>query len=102
MCRALRASSPYLFHGGEPLSIRKPMDWNFAKRADSRIAITLDNNVWNFFFEAGTKLCGELPRERFVLFITREVEIETLAIPNEEAKTGLKRYIAETIESCGI
>lgn len=76
--------------------------WQFTKRPDDRIAITLDNNVWDFFFRNNTDLAVELPQDRFALFITREVEIETSAIPNEEAKALLKQYIAHTIEACGI
>ncbi len=78
------------------------MPWQFTKRSDDRIAVTLDNNVWNFFFQNDTNLAAELTQDRFAVFITREVEIETLAIPNDEVRDALKRYIAGTIEACGI
>ena len=78
------------------------MPWQFTKRSDARIAVTFDNNVWDFFFSNGMDLAVELPRDQFALFITREVEIETLAIPTDEARAALKEYIAHTIESCGI
>ena len=78
------------------------MPWHFTKRSDGRIAVTLDNNVWNFFFTNNMDLTVELPQDRFAVFITREVEIETMAIPSDEARDALKRYIAQTIEACGI
>jgi hypothetical protein len=37
---------------------------------------------------------------RFAIFITREVEIERLAIPNNKA--ALRNYIDQTIARCGI
>ena len=75
--------------------------WQYAKRPDGKIAVTLDNNVWDFLFEKGIDLALELPSEEFAIFIPREVEIETLAIP-ADAKTPLKDYIARTIASCDI
>ena len=77
------------------------LHWSYSKRTDGRIAVTLDNNVWNFFHDRGIDLAGELPRERFAIFITREVEIETLAIP-EATKAALKQFIVRTIADCGI
>ena len=78
------------------------MHWQYTKRPDGKIAITLDNNVWNFLFEKRIDLALELPSEEFVIFITREVEIETLAIPAKASKTALKDYIARTRVSCDI
>jgi hypothetical protein len=78
------------------------MHWQYTKRPDGKIAITLDNNVWNFLFQKGIDLALELPSEKFAIFITREVEIETLAIPAKASKTALKDYIAQTIASCNI
>jgi hypothetical protein len=78
------------------------MNWPYTKRPDGKIAVTLDNNVWNFLFERQTKLREELPADQFALFITREVKIETLAIPKGGRKDALKQYIRETIAACGI
>jgi hypothetical protein len=78
------------------------MQWPYTKRPDGRIAITLDSNVWNFLFQKGINLPLELPAEQFAMFIPREVEIETLAIPANASKAALKDYIDRTIGSCGI
>ena len=78
------------------------MHWQYTKRPDGKIAITLDNNVWDFLFQRGIDLASELPPEEFALSITREVEIETLAIPANASKAALKDYIARTIVNCGI
>lgn len=78
------------------------MHWNYTKRSDGKIAITLDNNVWNFLFDRNIDLASELPPDRFSIYITREVEIESSAIPGHESKKELKGYIARTIAACGI
>jgi hypothetical protein len=78
------------------------MTWEYTKRHDGRIAITLDNNVWDFLFLNGLDLASELPLDRFAITITREVEIETSAIPDNPSKTALKDYIARTIVNCDI
>lgn len=78
------------------------MPWKFGKRADGKISITLDNNVWNYLFDRGLDLAAELPSDRFALFITREVEIETEAIQSKDEKTALNHYIAQTIDKCHI
>jgi len=79
------------------------MQWPYKKRTDGKIAITLDNNVWDFLFLKQIDLAVELPPEEFAIFITREVEIETLAIPAADpTKAALKDYIARTIVSCDI
>jgi hypothetical protein len=77
------------------------LHWPYTKRTDGRIAITLDNNVWNFLHDRNIDLAIELPRERFAIFITREVEIETLAIP-ATTKAALKEFIVRTIGDCEI
>ena len=51
-----------------------PVPWQLVKRRDDKIAVTLDNNVWDFFFANGIVLVTELPPDRFMLYITREVE----------------------------
>lgn len=78
------------------------MPWQFRKLTDGKIAVTLDNNVWNFLFHGKIDLMAELPKDRFAISIAREVEIETLAIPDSEEKKALKDYIARTIDSRGI
>jgi hypothetical protein len=78
------------------------MHWQYTKRPDRKIAITLDNNVWDFLFLRGLDLASELPLDQFAIFITREVEIEISAIPAHPSKTALKDYIARTIVSCDI
>jgi hypothetical protein len=60
-------------------------------------------NVWNFLFDRKIDLASELTPDTFALFITREVEIEGMAIiPDSDLKTALKDYIVRTIVSCGI
>lgn len=78
------------------------MNWQYTKRGDGLIAVTLDNNVWDFLFARKIDLAAQLPSNEFAVFITREVEIESMAIPNVGSKTKLKDYIAWTINQCGI
>jgi hypothetical protein len=78
------------------------MHWEYTKRPDGRIAVTLDNNVWDFLFLRELDLASELPLDQFAIFITREVEIETSAIPADPSKTALKDYIARTRLNCDI
>ena len=78
------------------------MSWQYTKRADGLIAVTLDNNVWDFLFKKKIDLAAELPANEFAIFITREVEIESTAIPDTESKSKLKDYIAQTINRCGL
>src|ERR1700679_2933672 len=78
------------------------MYWEYTKRSDGKIAVTLDNNVWDFLFLRELDLASELPLDQFAIFITREVEIETTAIPAHPSKVALKEYIARTIVSCDI
>ncbi|HZZ25569.1 MAG TPA: hypothetical protein VFE60_24780 [Roseiarcus sp.] len=79
------------------------MNWQYTKRDDGLIAVTLDNNVWDFLFAKKMDLAAELPSDEFVISITREVEIESMAIPPDtEYRTKLKDYIARTIDRCDI
>jgi hypothetical protein len=89
-------------------AIRQPqryevrMPWQYTKRSDGKIAVTLDNNVWDFLFLRDIVLASELPAPAFAISITREVEIETGAIPADISKAALKAYIDRTIASCDI
>lgn len=84
------------------------VNWQYQKRTDGKIAVALDNNVWDFLFARNIDLASELPSDQFAIFIPREVEIETEAIPAEskavpaQSNIPLKDYIARTIESCDI
>jgi len=78
------------------------MRWKYTKRPDGRIAVTLDNNVWNFLFCRKLDLAVELPLDEFAIFITREVEIEWSAIPDNASKAALRDYIVRTIGGCDI
>lgn len=76
------------------------MAWPYTKRADGLISVTLDNNVWDFLFENKIDLARRFPKDYFALFITREVEIETAAIPL--AKRLFHDYILHSIETANI
>lgn len=78
------------------------MNWQYTKRSDGKIAVTLDSNVWNFLFDRTISLASELPTDKFALFITREVEIETMAIPNNVSKAALNAYIIQEIAQSDI
>jgi tRNA threonylcarbamoyladenosine modification (KEOPS) complex Pcc1 subunit len=78
------------------------MSWKYRRRNDGIIAITLDNNVWDFLFHRKIDLAAELPSDEFAIFITREVEIERMAIPYNKSKAALRSYIDQTIAKCGI
>jgi hypothetical protein len=78
------------------------MGWQYTKRPDGNIALTLDNNVWNFLFDRRFNLASELPSAEFIISIPREVEIEKEAIPVNASKSPLRDYIARTIAECGI
>lgn len=66
----------------------------YQRRADGRIAVTIDSNVWDLFQRLDLRLTVELPVTRFVSFIPREIEIELAAIPDRPDKAALKAYIA--------
>ncbi|CAM3291601.1 hypothetical protein ASTA108788_13185 [Asticcacaulis taihuensis] len=66
-------------------------------------AVCIDCCAWNYFFDRGLDLSVELPKERFSIFMPREVEIEIAAIP-DTSKNGtdnipLKAYIYKTIHA---
>jgi hypothetical protein len=60
------------------------------------------DHVWNFLFDRKIDLAAELTPAEFALFITQEVEIEGMAIPDEASKAPLKDYIARTIAACSV
>jgi hypothetical protein len=67
------------------------------------ISLTIDNCAWDFFFRNKYDLCLQLPADKFLLFITREVELELLQIPDYSPKDGsdkraLKEYIQKSRE----
>jgi len=78
------------------------MNWQYKKRDDGLIAVTLDNNVWDFLYTRKIDLAAELPPDEFAIFITREVEMESMAIPDTASKAMLKEYISQTIVRCRI
>jgi hypothetical protein len=78
------------------------MHWQYTKRPDLKIAINLDNNVWDFLFQKEIDLGSELPLDQFAIFITREIEIEASKIRDNPLKITLTDYIARTIASCDI
>jgi hypothetical protein len=90
---------------GRTLGDMVPNDgiWAYICRPDNRIAVTLDNNMWNVLYEqqAHITLKDEFPGHRFALFIPREVEIEALAI-DEARKPDLVCFIKRTRGDCGI
>lgn len=69
--------------------------------------IYIDSCAWNYLFNRRTNLLVELPPERYRITITREIEIEIIAIPDEGKDKGgnsvdkrpLKCYIHESIEA---
>jgi len=65
------------------------------------IPVQIDSNAWNFLFEHAIDIGLALPREQFRLYITREVEIELSAIPDEGKdgadKRPLKQYIKDSL-----
>ncbi|AXK81926.1 hypothetical protein DW352_16170 [Pseudolabrys taiwanensis] len=70
-------------------------------QAQMTIAITIDCNAWNDFFNSGMDLVAELPPGDFSLFMPREIEIEIQAIPDVSkdgcSNRALKDYIYDTI-----
>lgn len=67
----------------------------YLRRADGRIAVTIDSNVWDVFARLGLRLSVELPANRFLIFIPRQVEIELASVP--ASKPDLKAYIERQI-----
>ncbi len=66
------------------------------------IAVYIDSCAWNYLFDHSIDLEVELPRDRFSVYVTREVEIELEAIPDVGSdgtdKGSLKRYINQNID----
>lgn len=73
---------------------------SYQRRADGRIAVTIDSNVWNQFHELDFELAIELHAARFVLFVPREVEIELAAIPGD--KVALKEYVRRQMAEAAV
>ena len=61
------------------------------------IRVYIDNNVWDLLlrFRDRFDLAAELPANDFEMFVPREIEIETSAIPT--TKQDLKTFVEETI-----
>jgi hypothetical protein len=78
------------------------VNWTYTKRSDGKISVTLDSNVWNFFFDEAMNVAAELPSCDFAIFIPREVEIEMMPIRDKASEALLWRYMTETIVSCNI
>ncbi|MFW0757909.1 hypothetical protein ACN1C3_24830 [Pseudomonas sp. H11T01] len=70
------------------------------------ISVTIDSCVWNYFFTNDFDLSVELPSEQFSLYITREVEIELLQIPDiskhGDDKRPFKDYVRKSIGLCEV
>ncbi len=64
----------------------------------TQLAVTLDNNVWDFLCDNAVDLPLEFPLDRFALFIPREVGIEVQAIPGKptSANTSTARLNGQT------
>lgn len=62
--------------------------WPYTRRPDGRIAVTLDNNAWDFLLEKMINLANKLPTDQFALFVPRQVEIESSAID-----VGVRRFV---------
>lgn len=74
----------------------------YRTRTHGRIAVTIDSNVWDLFHRLDLRLSTELPNNRFLLFIPREIEIEIVAIPAHHDKEALKTYIAREMADSAI
>lgn len=72
----------------------------YRRREDGKIAVTIDSNVWNWFFDRDVRLLEVLPSSRFLLFIPRHIEIELEAIPGTKAE--LKAYIEHEAADAGV
>lgn len=68
-----------------------------------KTSVVIDSCAWDYLFERNVDLSGVFHREQFLLTVTREVEIEILAIPDAGHggmdKTALKQYIADSIKA---
>lgn len=66
------------------------------------IPIYIDSCAWNYLHDRNIDLLTELPPEKYKIYLTREVEIELNAIPNDSKKLSLKEYIYSNIEKCAV
>ncbi|MGY0613111.1 hypothetical protein [Luteimonas sp. A501] len=66
------------------------------------IAVYIDSCAWNYLQEKSVDLLAELPPDRYALYLTREVEIEIEAIPDDERRQALKAYIRANIKNSSI
>lgn len=78
------------------------MGWDYLRRPDGLISVTIDNNAWDYFWERNLDLAQELPPSEFALFIPRHVEIEIEAIPDTPDKRPLRAFIRNTIDLCHV
>lgn len=62
--------------------------------------IFIDSNVWNFLFDNNLWLPDIFASDTYNLFVTRELDFELAAIPEE--KSDLKEYIKKTFEASNI
>lgn len=63
----------------------------------TKIAIYLDNNVWDFFYNNKFDLVKELPPDEFSLWITGEAKFEIDLMPTEK-----QQYAKNAIKKCNI
>lgn len=73
--------------------MRGGLDVQAALRA-GKVPTFLDGNVWNYLFDNDLDIDTELPPEAFALAVTREGEMELLAIPDDRP---LKAYILDAM-----
>ena len=74
--------------------------------APTKLPVFIDCCAWDYLFGHAINLAEVFPPDDYALFVTREVEIEILAIPNL-GKDGtdnrkLKDYIAKNIATLGV
>jgi hypothetical protein len=67
-----------------------------------KTSLIIDCCAWNYLFEHQINLAETFPQNDYTLSVTREVEIEILAIPDKADKHALKAYIAKSIESSNV
>jgi uncharacterized ubiquitin-like protein YukD len=91
-----------LDHAASPGAQLRETQLPYQNRADGRIAVTIDSNVWNLFERLDLRLAIELPAKRFILFIPRQIEIEIAAIPDRPEKAGIRAYIAREMTDSAI
>ena len=68
-----------------------------------KTSVFIDSCAWNYLFDNRVDLSEVFPSNQYALFVTREIEIEHLAIPDigkdGADKRELKSYIATAIAS---